>query len=296
MGHARLDKGRLTRGGRWYGPFATLSQKLPLGSMGYILLGVWFAIIDPRACKTAPQLSFCCPGADGRSPLPQSRPELADTVPDPRPPFVLTASGALVPTSRCRWPLRALIATLVAWNIWSTISVRPNYLSYGNELVGGHKAPRGCSWEATSTWDRIYSGSRSGPEGTGKHPPRGDLLWRSHGGSCGTKEQRSPSVVPLGEFRVWYRTLSDGGNFYWAISSNILNGLTTAPLSIDGRSVIAAIESPLLKPENATTCVGDTIFIFRISTSGYPPGGSALQVRDLRAASAKHAPEDAQHP
>ncbi len=55
------------------------------------------------------------------------------------------------------------------------------------------------------------------------------------------------------------------GPLYWAISSTILNGLLANVLAENGYFGQFVIDSPALRPENAMTQVGHTIFIFRIA-------------------------------
>jgi hypothetical protein len=52
--------------------------------------------------------------------------------------------------------------------------------------------------------------------------------------------------------------------FYWAVSSNILNGLTGPMMLEDGSAISATIRSPILQPSSALARVGSTIYIFRI--------------------------------
>ena len=70
--------------------------------------------------------------------------------------------------------------------------------------------------------------------------------------------------------------------FYWAISSNVLNGMPGLTLLADGTMQQALVRSPLLKPENAAALVGRTIYIFGIgSPSGQPDSRGAFHSTDL---------------
>ncbi len=60
--------------------------------------------------------------------------------------------------------------------------------------------------------------------------------------------------------------------FYWAVSSNVLNGLPGVVTLEDGSEFLGAVFSPHMRPENAIARVGSTIYIFRVGTA---PGGSA---------------------
>lgn len=52
--------------------------------------------------------------------------------------------------------------------------------------------------------------------------------------------------------------------FYWAVSSNILNGMSGRFKLHDGRVLFARINTKALDPEKALFRVGKTIYVFRI--------------------------------
>ena len=68
--------------------------------------------------------------------------------------------------------------------------------------------------------------------------------------------------------------------FYWAISSNVLNGLPGSVMLADGPKRLGLVRSPFLTPKNAVARVGHTIFVFRIGTDRDGSGSRVMIPHD----------------
>lgn len=155
---ANLSDGRLVAGGFWYSPLKTLLFKLPGGSLLLLVAAsCYWARNLPRLragegivwVVPLTLIGFLCTQGGGLN--------FAYRYVLPALPLLLIAVGKLV---EGLWGLRlgrmAIVACLL-WNGAAVLSIRPGYLSFGNELAGGPGGPRRCSSGATSTGARISS-------------------------------------------------------------------------------------------------------------------------------------------
>src|SRR5579875_1344028 len=137
VGFLRLSGGKLVRGGRWYDPFLILGGKLPLGT--FLLLGATLALTltdlrHPSAALWAvwlpplSMLALLC-GQTGLNWIIRYHLILF--------PFLFVGIGRLVEAARGKAWARLLIVACLLWNAGVLFRTRPDYLSYGNELVGG---------------------------------------------------------------------------------------------------------------------------------------------------------------
>ncbi len=290
---ANLSGGRLVIGGYWYSPLRTLLFKLPLGSL--LLIGA-AAIHGLRSGYKAgagasviwlPPLALigvlCAHGGSMGFAYRYSLPAL---------PFLLIAVGNLV---RAAWGYRigriAIIACLL-WNGVAVLAIRPSYLCFGNELVGGPIGAQKIFLGSNFDWGQDLLRLKRWAD---ENPQARPLAVAYYG-------PMAPSEIGLPEDRVpaSFHRHSTGsheddpyGAFYWAISSNALHGLPhIMVVSTDGRWDLRIIDSPYLRPENAIARAGYSIYIFRIEPRGAPSAGARLSADLLSGCIQEIGPKD----
>lgn len=268
VGFARMEGGRLVLRGHWYSPLATLAQKLPPGTLLLVLGGLVSFAARPRRFRVAdavvllPALSLVlllC-GQTGLNWLVRyALPAL---------PFLLVAAGAGVSAGWGRLYGRVLIVGCLAWNVAALIAVRPHYMSYGNELVGGPQGAQRVFLGSNFDWGQDLLRLKAWSD---RHPEIRPLAVSYFGmitpDVAGIKEEGLPASFLDRRAEGRGRHEDDPRirrGFYWAISSNILNGMVAPPVSIDGARIETVLQSPLLRPENAFARIGYTIYIFHV--------------------------------
>lgn len=305
MGHVRLEGGQLARGGHWYSPFQVLALKMPLGSLLLVLASISYNMYYPRREQGGVKGILLFPTA-GLFALLCLHPGLNWLIRYllPAIPFALIATGALIRAAWTRTIWRTLVILCLAWNGWSLLSIRPFYLSFGNEIAGGPEGAQKVFLGSNFDWGQdLFNLKRFADANPNYRPlivtyfgvltPEAIALESQGLPASFLTNEASPSSEDENE------ASSDSANnnvpdmgFYWAISSNILNGLTTAPLLMNGETVMAVIQSPLLKPQNAFARVGHSIYVFHVTTQDQPLITPSLNLRDLRSCLRVYEPGD----
>lgn len=285
IGFIDLRDGRLTRGGLWYSPFVTLSRKLPLGSIVLLAATVVVALLGLRRANLADYtvwvptlvfLAFLC----GESSLNWAVRYILIAFP-----FLFIAVGRMV---RATWHLRLIRVIVIACMIASAVevmAVRPYYLSFGNRMVGGIDGAQRVFLGSNFDWGQDLLRLKRWCD---ENPQAGPIALSYYG----VVEATSIGLPIRGLPSAFYRTADRGHSgsgeepreeFYWAVSSNVLNGLPGIIRLDDGSMFLGAASSPYLKPENAMARVGSTIYIFRVASDaeGAQPGQKALHPKAL---------------
>ncbi len=257
----RLEHGRLVRGGSWYTPYVTLFYKLPMGTLAAFVACVVHRLIRMRDFRGADVLFcltiVCTFGFFGG----QTGMNWAVRYLIPVFPFLYLAAGATLSKLLPSRPGKAFIYLCLAWNIWGLAIIRPCYLSFGNELAGGARGAQAIFIGSNFDWGQDLRRlevlrSRSGD--------RTHMVITFHGAEepelVGLKRNGLPPNFLRGD------TSGSGlGEFYWAVSSNVLHGVTTWITMEDGRWLLGTIDSPHLRPEFASWKAGESIYVFKIS-------------------------------
>lgn len=287
VGFCRLEEGRLVPRGRWYSPLETLAYKLPLGTLLLVLGGLIGLVARPRKLRVAdavvllPALSMVlllCSQTGMNWLVRYAIPAL---------PFLFLAAGA---GASAGWgqPLgRVLVVGCLIWNVAALIIIRPHYMSYGNELVGGPQGAQRVFLGSNFDWGQDLLRLKAWSD---QHPDIRPLVVTFFGmitpDVAGIKEEALPASLLERGTESPSRSEADPRikrDFYWAISSNILNGMVTPPIAIDGARIETVLQSPLLKPENAIARIGYTIYIFHVVPDDEPEiRPFALRQGDLR--------------
>jgi hypothetical protein len=167
-----------------------------------------------------------------------------------------------------------LIACLVG-NAAELAAVRPSYLCFGNALVGGPRGAQARFLGSNYDWGQdLY---RLGAWAD-RHPEYGPLAVTYYGVTApedaGLRNRDlppdflDPGTAGEGGRAGDAGTARPSGTFYWAVSSNFLNGLP-AWMTFEGRRpLLYELRSPWLRPGKAFARVGGTLFIFRVRADG----------------------------
>jgi Dolichyl-phosphate-mannose-protein mannosyltransferase len=267
-----LSGGRLVRGGRWYSPFLTLSRKLPLGTLLLLAASTAVALLDLRRPTLALWtlwlpiviiLGMFC-SQTGLNWVLRYHLILF--------PFLFIAVGRLVQVSgdrRC--PLLLILACLI-WNASTLLRIHPDYLSYGNELVGGPAGAQKVFLGSNFDWGQDLLRLKRWCD---DHPDARPIALSYYGVVDPESIGLPMSPLPARFDRFTTRGVAEPENdgerpFFWGISSNVLNGLPGTIKLQNGSMHPGLVRSPWLRPENAVAQIGYTIYLFRIGSISKP--------------------------
>lgn len=273
---ASLSGGRLVDRGPWYSPLRTMLYKLPGGTLLLLAAALGYWLWNPRRVTAAEALvwvtpltllGFLCTQPGGLNSV------YRYTL--PAAPFLLIGAGKLVEAAWRHRAGRVVVAACFLWNVAAVVSVRPGYLSFGNELAGGPDGAQRMFVGSNYDWGQDLFRLRRWAHG---HPDLRPLAVVYHG-VIEPSEVGLETCLPPASFFTRPAEVPDTGprgDFYLAVSSNGLHGL---PCHIDGGGGFCAmgiIRSPLLRPENAIARVGRSIYVFRVEAAGGTPGPTGL--------------------
>jgi hypothetical protein len=284
IGLASLVGGRPTIGGRWYSPLETLVGKLPLGTLSILAVCIMMCPRHSSKLSTTSNLNIIafmlgiillCSSKGLNWPIRYSIPFL---------PFCIMGIAQSLRGILGRKSGIIFVIVCLAWNVASLVGIRPCYLSFGNELIGG---PAGAS--------RVFVGSnydwgqdlyRLG-DWLEQHPEARPLVVSYYGSMGTTSVGIEPGQLPEGFLDGESSATDSIGSvgakcFYWAVSSNYLAGLPSQFSIEGGTSTYAVIESPPDR-SRAIARAGWSIYIFRVDRSGSirPPTSGAAEGRTV---------------
>jgi hypothetical protein len=142
IGLGRMKNGRVVRGGTFLSPFSTLAYKLPLGTLILIVASALMLLAGKlSADELVPAIPafFLMLGLCTQTGL-----NWAFRYALPALPYLILVAGALVRSLWANRLGRVLVGGCLLWNAIEIGLVRPHYLAYGNELIGG---PAGAARE-----------------------------------------------------------------------------------------------------------------------------------------------------
>jgi len=263
---ARIDDGRLYRGGTWIGPLTTLARKLPPGS--FLLLAVAGCAYLLRYCSIGAGVTLAALPAAVLFGLlcTQTGLNWAFRYSLPALPYLFLCVGPFVQKA---WPTRtgrSLVLVCLVWNVQQLIIIRPDFLSYANFLAGGpdqaHRYFLGSNYDWGQDILRLKRWSD-------EHPGATPLVYACYGAIHPPLVGLKQTGLPEGP-----RSFGEGGlefsPYYLAISTNLLHGLPSPVPSEMGRFLIRPLVCRKgwenLKP---VARVGRSILIYHITSTDY---------------------------
>ena len=277
VGLNRLSGGRLVRRGHWYEPLLYLMLKLPPGTILILVASAFAMVLLPHATTCSDGL-IALPGVAITGLIcTQTGLNWAVRYLLPALPFLYLASAYRIEMAWSRRTGKIAITLCLLWNVAEVLHVRPCYLSYANPIAGGPERADKLFLGSNYDWGQDLLRLRTW---AGQHSPDAVAV-ACYGVLKPEKIGFRTRGLPLDFLKSDQRVLEadrrsyERGDFYWAISSNILNGLSTRFTLENGAELWGRIHSPLLDPKNAVARIGYSIFVFRVSSSstGQPHPG-----------------------
>lgn len=271
VGLANLLRGELVRGGRWFTPFTTLLYKLPLGSI-ILLITAMAWTLKGKPVNSDVMVSIItgcflmivlCLETGLNWPVRYSLTAI---------PFFIIATGPFLQAALGSPKWRWLIASCILSNCIEVALISPHYLSFTNALgggpIGGQRVFHGSNFDWGQDLYRLKRWAIENPDLSplavsyyGPVAPEFvDLPLRALPTSLVANYDGEPSTAIA-------RAPKGTRYFYWALSSNFLNGMTEQFRLDDGSIYQGRIHTNLLKTENAVARIGYSIYIFRIGVT-----------------------------
>jgi hypothetical protein len=131
--------------------------------------------------------------------------------------FVLAGAAAawLVQRHWVRWVMTSLLVALLVWFIGASVFVRPHYLAYFNELVGGPRQGYRHLVDSSLDWGQDLPGLRQYLDSHGLNQP--------------------------GQTQVYLSYFGTGDPAYYGIHTRLLPGYPQAPAPADARRLVAPL-------------------------------------------------------
>jgi len=265
LGLTDIRNGQTFRGGRWYSPLRTLMFKLPLGTLVLFASSLFYWIVFARGYRfgdwilwgaAISLLGLLCTQTGLNWPVRYSISILA---------LLAVASGALIARLLSNSIGRPIVVTCLAYNFISLLNCSPLFISYANPIAGGPLAAQSVFHGSNYDWGQDLYRLRQWYD---LHPKNFPLAVTYFGAVppefVGVPEGALPSYFVRSEERESTEVNKAQRSFYWAISSNFLNGVNGRFRLDDGSYVIGRLRSPFLTPENAITRIGSSIYVFAI--------------------------------
>ncbi len=243
VGLDRLSHGKIVVGGRYIEPLATLAYKLPLGtivlltalSINYIIkLKFAFSRSLIDAIPAFVLIGLLCT---------QTGLNWAVRYVIPAFPYLFVCLGAWIRIALANRIGRILVISCILWNLWSLIYIRPYYLSFGNEIVGGPIGAGKVFLGSNYDWGQDLFRLRRWSE---DHPYALPLIMAyygpvpSHLMGYPTAELPPDLFVPNDKSIKIIPESMPRRSYFCAVSSNYLNGLE-GPIPIIGYGTIRGI-------------------------------------------------------
>jgi hypothetical protein len=271
-----LSGGRLVQGGHWYEPLHYLMLKLPPGTLLILGVAVLVLVVFPPTTTWFGGL-IALPGVMIIGLLcTETGLNWAVRYLLPAMPFLYLASARAIERAWTHRICKAVIIAGLLWNVAEVLHVRPCYLSYANPIAGGPEQAHKLFLGSNFDWGQDLLRLRAWAD---QHSPDA-MAVTCYGVLKPERIGFRTRGLPLEFFKTDQQVLeADKGSypqndFYWAISSNILNGLSTRFTLENGAELWGRIRSPLLDPNNAVARIGYSIYIFRVSHSSSDPSPS----------------------
>lgn len=273
IGLKNLEEGRLVSGGFWYSPLRTLLYKLPMGMLLYLLFSVAVVLRSAVSAKDR------CPSFEGVMPwgLALSILILLCTQTGlnwpvryalPAFPFLFIAIARCLRKLCDRRALSYALLIPLLLNYTDTLTYHKSPRCYGNVLAGGPEGAQRIFMGSNFDWGQdLYNLSQ-----WWKDRPESLPLAVSYYGvlppqAVGLPQRGLPLDFWFAEGHDREAGRAEPYEFFWAISSNYLHGLTCLVSFEGGQTIYGSIHSPQLVPERAFAHIGYSLYIFRICNS-----------------------------
>jgi hypothetical protein len=276
IGLKSLQDGHLVQGGRWYSPLVTSTFKLPLGSLILVAASAISMVLSRFRVGLADTLAWVTGLSLVGLLCSQTGCNWAVRYILPALPLLFLAVGRVVQVAWGRRFWRWAVIACLVWNGIGLVRVHPFYLSYGNELVGGMDGAQRVFIGSNYDWGQDLGRLRRWLDEHADGRPVAVTYY-------GILDPEDVGIRNRGVPVEFWRSREAGAPqgpgylrepFYWAISSNVLNGLPCWIKPDTGSGFEGTVHSPLLKPENAVARAGSSIYVFSIVPSG---SGSATR-------------------
>lgn len=281
VGLVNLENGKLVLGGHWYSPLRTLLYKLPVGTLALLAMTV-FNLLRRQlslvtlvvAAAALSHLALLAMETGLNWPLRYSLVVL--------PLAFVAAADTLRMLSDTRWGT-ALLVVCFGFNCLEILREYPSFLSFGNLLAGGSTGAQRLFLGSCFDWGQDLHKLAAWQKVNADRSP---LVVSYYGAVEPEYVGLSAKTLPPSFFRE-YRALVHSvaetpRTFYWAVSSNLINGMSGVFHLHDGRGVVARIESGALDPRKALNRIGSTIFVFRVEPDGVASTGPHISRGHLR--------------
>ena len=142
-------------------------------------------------------------------------------------PLLILATGRLISRLLSHRLGRLLVLACLLCNVTETVLVAPHFLSFANALAGGPAGGQRIFHGSNYDWGQDLSALRRWYD---KNPTRRPLVVSYFGAApveiIGIPEQTLPASFFLGSGQEYEEAnVSTHESFYWAISSNLMNGI-----------------------------------------------------------------------
>ena len=271
IGFYHLTNGRLVHGGRWFSPFQTLMTKTPLGSLLLFVASLlWFLSGSASLAKSHLSLSVLFFFAIGL--IAQTGMNWVFRYMIPIIPMAIILSGDFlwglcrVTPPRVRGVVRGAIIIGVLCNCYVTISIKPNFFTFGNAIAGGIPGSQRIFLGSDYDWGQDLMRLRYW---SSQHPEIYPLVLNYFGileiSHMGFQDiELSPSLLHPSGDEFHGSEEESKGDFYWAISSNILNGVPNWVQFTSGMQYYCTVDREKFLPTRSILNIGNTIYIFKI--------------------------------
>ncbi len=271
IGFFHLSAGRLVHGGSWYSPMQTLWAKLPGGTLLLLILTAPWLAVRWRSNADI-RLLLVTLAVFGLFLSQQTGLNWVFRYMIPFMPIAIVCVGAFInqacaiPHARAKIAVRCLLASVIIGNGIGVVSIRPSYFTYGNFLVGGASGAQSRFLGSDYDWGQDLRRLRYW---SAQHPAINPLILSYFGvletSALGFEKRELPLSLLLsatpGADDARPKTTR---NFYWAISSNMLNGVPNWFNFEGGLRVYCSLNRNTFNTKNSIAQVGNTMFIFKI--------------------------------
>jgi dolichyl-phosphate-mannose-protein mannosyltransferase len=291
VGLRYLGRDGIRTGGDWYSPLVTLAYKLPVGTIIIIVSALIFAPIAVRgsspmtlvpATAAAFLLAAICFKSGLNWPVRYSIPIFF---------LAIVAMGPSVAKAMSHRAFRFAFVLMLIWNGVEIARVRPHYLSYANTFAGGPAGGQRLLNGSNYDWGQDLYGLE---QWVVKHDEARTYI--SYYGAI------SPGILALPRYPLPRSFLSGGvaGHspeherpqlpFFWAVSSNYLNGMSCHFNFDDGTNPYGIIRPGRLDTRRAIARIGYSIYIFMITSDRASPRDMTIPFDDLEGCISRHEP------
>ncbi len=280
IGLTDVRRGAVVRGGHWYSPLRTLWWKVPPGTLMLFVACAIAGALPDRRFRLATLLPLV--SALSLLGLLATQTGLNWPVRYALPSILLLMASMAIPLKTFltgRWG-RAFVVICLGWNLVEFVRSAACPLSYSSPIAG--LAGRGGANLGGSNFDwgqdvgRLRLWHDANPS---LRPLRITFFGPTGPEFLGLPEGELPRSFLVDWAVAGEPAETAGERFYWAVSSNFMNGMAGAYSLDDGTRLFARLTPGTLRQSDAIVRVGGSIFVFRVDR--LPNGRWTLNGRPL---------------